>query len=297
VSRNVSSLALRREGALYLLDCGEGTQRQMMRYGVGFSVSDIFISHLHADHYLGLTGLLRTMSLQGREDPLRIWGPSGSAATLRTVRDLGGDRLTFEANIHEMEPGASLSGDGFRIEAFETEHTRESIGFALIEDDRPGRFDVDKAREFGVPEGPLFGRLHRGESVELEGGRVVAPTDFVGPTRPGRKIVYTADTRPNERTVEIARHADLLVHEATFEHSEAARARDTGHSTASEAASIAARAEVRRLVITHISARYAEQPGRLLEEARRGFPRCDLAKDGWSVEVPFLDAGDGEEPA
>ncbi len=274
---------------MFLLDCGEGTQRQMMRFGVGFSVSDVFVSHLHADHYLGITGLLRTMSLQGRGDPLRIWGPPGSSSTLRTVRDLGGDRVPFETSIEEMEPGQSVPGDGFRIEAFATEHSRPSIGFALIEEARPGRFDVEKARELGIPDGPLFGRLHRGESIELEGGRRVTAAELVGPTRSGRKLVYTADTRPSEKTVEVARDADLLVHEATFDSSEAVRARETGHSTAAEAASIAQRANVERLVITHISARYADQPGRLLDEARAVFPKCDLAKDGWSLELPYRD--------
>ncbi|MCG8469445.1 MAG: ribonuclease Z [Gemmatimonadetes bacterium] len=295
VSRNVSSLALQREGRLVLLDCGEGTQRQMMRYGVGFAVTDIFISHLHGDHYLGLTGLLRTMSLQGRPEPLRVWGPPGSARTLRTARDLGGDRLTFDAPIGELSPGEAVEGDGYRIAAFDTDHTRASIGFALIEDPRPGRFDVGRARELGVPEGPAFGRLHRGEPIELADGTVVTADDVVGPPRPGRTLVYTADTRPTERTVEVAEGADLLVHEATFEDAAAGRAMETGHSTSVQAARIAARAGVRRLVLTHISARYAEQPGRLLEEARAVFAASMLAKDGWTVEIPFPDEAEGPE--
>lgn len=276
---------------MFLLDCGEGTQRQMMKYGVGFAVEHIFITHLHSDHYLGLTGLLRTMSLQGRTDPLSIWGPAGSRETLEQVRDLGGDRLAFDARVQELEVGAAVEGDGFRIEAFETEHTRESVGYALIEDPRPGRFDVEQARAFGVPEGPLFGQLHRGESVTLEDGRVVDPQTLVGPERPGRKLVYTGDTRPIRGTVEMAAGADLLVHEATFEAGEKQRARETGHSTAQQAAEVARDAGVHRLVLTHISARYAEQPGRLLEEARAVFPRTDLAKDGWSVEVAYADDG------
>lgn len=294
VSRNVSSIALQREGRVFLLDCGEGTQRQMMRYGVGFTAGDILVSHLHADHYLGVTGLLRTLSLQGRQEPLHLWGPAGSADTLHTLRGLGGERLAFETPIGELRPGDAIRGEGYRIEAFETRHTGRSIGFALIEDDRPGRFDVEEARRLGVPEGPSFGRLHRGEAVEVEGGRQVVPEQVVGPPRPGRRIVYTADTRPSPTTVSIARRADLLVHEATFDHSEVVRARETGHSTARQAAEVAREAEVARLVLTHISARYAEGPGTLLEEARAVFPGCQLARDGWTTEVPYPDhPGDG----
>ncbi|WP_420635518.1 ribonuclease Z [Candidatus Palauibacter sp.] len=289
VSRNVASLALKREGRMFLLDCGEGTQRQMMRYGVGFSLGDILITHLHSDHYLGLAGLLRTMSLQGREDPLRIWAPRGAGDTLRALRDLGGDRLSFEAPVRELRSGEAIEGDGYRLMAFATDHTRVSLGYALIEDPRPGRFDVRAARKLGVPEGPLFGQLHRGESVELEDGRRVAPGDLVGPVRPGRKLVYTGDTRPSPETVEISRGADLLVHEATFADEQARRARETGHSTAAGAARVAVEAGVRRLVLTHLSARYAERPGRLLEEARAVFAGAELARDGWTVDVPFED--------
>lgn len=289
----MSALALKREGRLYLLDCGEGTQRQMMRYGVGFSVGDILITHLHSDHYLGLPGLLRTMSLQGREEPLRIWAPRGAADTLRALRDLGGDRLNFEASVRELRTGEAVEGEGFRVAAFATDHTRRSIGFALIEDARPGRFDVGAARALGVPEGPLFGRLHRGERIELEDGRSVDPANLVGPPRPGRRVVYTGDTRPSPDTVEVAAGADLLVHEATFAEDEKRRARETGHSTAAGAARVAAEAGVRRLILTHVSARYADRPGRLLEEARAVFPRTELARDGWSVEVPFDDADAG----
>ncbi len=294
MSRNVSSLAVKREGRLFLLDCGEGTQRQMMRYGVGFSVGDILITHLHSDHYLGLAGLLRTMSLQGREEPLRIWAPYGAGETLRALRDLGGDRLAFDATVHELHAGEALEGEGFRVEAFATRHTRRSLGYALIEDARPGRFDAAAARELGVPEGPLFGRLHRGESVDLEDGRRVHPADLVGPLRPGRKVVYTGDTLPSPETVRISRAADLLVHEATFAEEERSRARETGHSTAAGAARIARAAGARRLVLTHVSARYAERPAQLLEEARAVFPRAELARDGWSTAVSFDDGDPGE---
>lgn len=280
---------MQREGRLFLFDCGEGTQRQMMRYGVGFGVTDIVVTHLHADHYLGLTGLLRTMSLQRRTEPLTIWGSDGIADTLRALRDFGGERLAFEVPVRELQPGDAIPCEGYRIEAFETAHTRRSIGLILQEDDRPGRFDVEGALARGVPEGPSFGRLHAGENVKLEDGTVVTPEDVVGPARPGRRAVYTGDTGPNAHTVTAATGADLLIHEATFDTAERERARETGHSTAREAAEIAVSAGVRRLVLTHLSARYSDRPGQLLEEARAVFPASEVARDGYVVEVPFPD--------
>jgi ribonuclease Z len=296
VARNVSSIAVQREGRLFLFDCGEGTQRQMMRFGVGFSVTDIFVTHLHADHYLGLTGLLRTMSLQGRVDELAVWGPPGSHEILQTLITLGGERLAFATHLRELPAGESLVLGEYRIQAFATDHTREAVGFALIEEARPGRFDVETARRLGVPEGPLFGKLHDGESVQLPDGRVVLPGEVVGPSRPGRKVVYTGDTRPSPATIEIARKADLLVHEATFDEEERLRANDTAHSTARQAAEVAAAAEVRQLILTHLSARYSDQPKRLLAEARHVFSDCIVAKDGLSVEVSFPD-GSSADPA
>ncbi len=267
----------------------------MMRFGVGFGVTDILITHLHSDHYLGVTGLLRTMSLQGREEAIALWGPSGATDTLAALLELGGERLAFPAHLRELPPGEAIHFEGYRIEAFPTDHTRESIGFSLIEDLRPGRFDVEVARRLGVPEGPAFGELHRGTPVTLSDGRIVEPGEVVGPPRPGRKVVYTGDTRPSPHTVEAARGADLLVHEATFDEAEAARARETGHSTAAGAAGVAAEAGVRRLVLTHLSARYSDRPKQLLGEARARFPMCEVAYDGLTLEVPFSDARPGEE--
>jgi len=293
VRRNVSSLFVQREGDAFLFDCGEGTQRQMMRFGVGFGFSDIFFTHLHADHCLGVTGLLRTMSLQGRADPVALWGPPDSRPLLRELVELGGDRLAFPVALRELPPGESVRYEGYRIEAFPTRHTRDSMGLVLVEDERLGRFDPDRARELGVPEGPLFGRLHRGETVTLPDGRTVDPAGVVGARRPGRKLVYTGDTRPSDRTVEEAMGADLLVHEATFGEAERDRARDTGHSTAREAAEVAGRAGVRRLAITHFSARYSEQAHRLRAEAASVFPETVAAEDGATLEVPLPDADDG----
>lgn len=290
VGRNVSALALQRESELMLFDCGEGTQRQMMRFGTGFSIDDIFFTHMHADHFLGVIGLLRTLGLQGREETMRLWGPPGSRAVLEQAVHLGVERVPFEVGIEELRPGDAVQREGYRIACYRSQHGVRSIGYALIEDERLGRFNPDRARELGVPEGPAFGRLHRGEAVEVE-GRLVRPEDIVGPPRPGRRVVYTGDTRPCRATVEIAREADLLIHDATFARDEADRARSTGHSTAREAADVAKRACARRLVLTHLSARYAEDPRALEREARAVFPATTVAYDGLQIEVPFRDDG------
>ncbi len=291
VGRNVSALVVNREGELLLFDCGEGTQRQMMRFGTGFAIDDIFISHMHADHFLGIIGLLRTMGLQGRESEVRLWGPPASSPILEAAVNLGVDRVPFRATINELVPGTVLQRDGYDIVAFRTRHGMASLGYALIEHERLGRFHPERAREFGVPHGPLFGKLHRGETVEVD-GRSIRPEDVVGPARPGRRVVYTGDTRPTGETVTIAAKADLLVHDATFADEEADRARATGHSTAREAAQLAAKAGVLRLALTHLSARYAEDPRQLEREARGVFAASFVAYDGLEVDVPFADADD-----
>src|SRR6185436_10212657 len=217
VERNVSSVALVREGETLLFDCGEGTQRQMMRYGVSFTVGDIFFTHFHADHVIGVIGLMRTMALQGRVESLRLWGPKGAARHLKRAEQFGVDRLTFPVAINEIDPEVPLKRDEYAIVPFAVDHgPGPSFGYALVEEDRKGRFNPDKARELGVSEGPLWGRIHRGEAVTLENGRVVEPSELVGPRRPGRTVVITGDTRPCVSTERAAHNADLLVHEATF---------------------------------------------------------------------------------
>ncbi len=291
VGRNVSSLLIARAGELLMFDCGEGTQRQMMRYGSGFTVDDIFVTHMHADHFLGIIGLLRTMGLQGRTDPIRLWGPAGAREILHEAVHLGVERVPFEIEITELEPDAVLKRSGYDIVAYRTSHGIRSLGYALIEHERLGRFDVERARALGVPEGPLFGKLHRGEVVEFDGKRV-DPGDVVGPPRPGRRVVYTGDTRPCKRTIEIAKHADLLIHDATFGEDEADRAAQTGHATAREAAEIARKASALRLVLTHISSRYADDVRALEREARHVFRESVVAYDGMDMEVPYRDAHD-----
>jgi ribonuclease Z len=287
VERSVPALAMVREGETLLFECGEGTQRQMMRYGVGFNLSEVFFTHFHADHFLGVIGLVRTLGLQGRTEPMRLYGPRGAKRILGAALNLGVERVPFEVEVVELEPGAALHRDGYGILAYAAEHGGGALGYVLVEKDRLGKFDPARARELGVPEGPLWGRLQRAEAVTLEDGRTIEPGLIVGSPRPGRKVVYTGDSRPCKATIEAAIGADVLVHEATFSHEEAERARETDHSTAQEAAEVARMARVRRLVLTHVSARYSREPGPLLEEARAVFPETVVAKDGLDIEVGF----------
>jgi len=287
VERNVTALALVREGETMLFDCGEGTQRQMMRYGISFNLGDIFFTHWHADHVLGVAGLLRTMGLQGRTERLRLWGPRGAARVLRRAEGLGAERLGFTVDIEELDPDREIRRKDYAIAAFAVEHGGPSLGYALIEDERRGRFNPELAREMGIPEGPLWGQLHRGIAVTLPDGRTVDPQLLVGPTRPGRRVVLSGDTRPCAATTEMARAADVLVHEATFGDEEAVRAAETGHSTAREAALVARAAGVRRLILTHFSARYSRDASDLEREAKQEFPNVVLARDGMEVEVPY----------
>lgn len=288
IERNVSSLAIQREGETFMFDCGEGTQRQMMRYGVSFALEDIFFTHMHADHVLGVIGLIRTMALQGRQERLRLWGPRGSARVLRRAEGLGFERSTFPIEVLEIEPGQRVERRDFAIVCFPVDHRGSaSLGYALVESERKGRFNPDRARELGIPEGPLWGQIHRGNPVMLPDGRVIEPSELVGPKRPGRTVVVTGDTRPCAATIEASRDADLLIHEATFGDEEAARAMETGHSTAREAAEVARDAGVRRLLLTHISARYSRDAVDLEREARTVFGETIIGKDGMEIEVAF----------
>lgn len=288
VERGVSAVAVVREGETMLVDCGEGTQRQMMRYGVSFALGDILFTHFHTDHFLGVLGLLRTLTLQDRKEPLRLWGPKGLLQMLKRADGLGIERLSFPLQAQEVTPGEPIKRKEYAILPFPVEHRGAAcVGYAWIEDDRRGIFDPDKARELGIPEGPLWGRIHKGEAVTLDDGRVIEPSVLVGPARPGRRVVITGDTRPCQSTIDVARDADLVVHEATFGDEEAKRATETGHSTAREAAEVAAAAGARRLVLTHFSARYSRDPSELERQARERFPATSCARDGHEVDVPF----------
>ncbi|HWA41054.1 MAG TPA: ribonuclease Z, partial [Gemmatimonadales bacterium] len=255
--------------------------------GVSFSFTEVFFSHWHADHFLGITGLLRTLGLLDRTLPMTLYGPKGAERILSQAVTLGFERPKFKVDIVELKAGQVLKRDDYEIQVVPVDHRTDSVGYALVEHLRLGRFDPERARELGVPEGPLWGKIHKGEGVTLADGRTVTPEELVGKARPGRRLVYSGDTRPCPALLEGAKDADLLIHEATFGEDERDRARETGHSTAREAAEVARRAGARRLALTHISARYTREAPELLAEAQAVFPETVVARDGMKIEVPF----------
>lgn len=287
--RALAATLVRRGGDRLLFDCAEGTQRQLLRCDVGLvELEEIFFTHYHADHYLGLPGMLKTFSLRGRELPLTIYGPRGLRELLTTLRRIFG-RLSYPLETVELEPGAILERDGHRLETFAVEHGVSAVGYSLLEAVRPGRFDVDTADRLGVPDGPARGLLQRGESVTLSDGRVVAADDVLGPPRDGRKLVLTGDTAPAASVVEAAAGADVLVHEATCLAGERDRARETMHSTAGEAALVAREAGVKLLALTHVSTRYFGHE--VVAEARELFPETVVPRDFDVVQIPFPERG------
>jgi len=291
--RNTSALVLTREGERLLFDCGEGTQRQMMRFGTGFDVEHIFLTHLHGDHVLGLSGLVQTWDFNDREKPLCIHAPAGTRSRIEQLVAVTGDRPSYPVRITQEEAGnVVLDRDDYEIRAVAVDHRTTALGYALIEDDRKGRFDRERAEnEFGIPPGPKYSKLHEGQSIEHD-GQTIQPEEVVGPPRPGRRFVYTGDTRPADSVAAAAENADLLVHDGTFAEDHAERARKTAHSTAREAAQVANDADVKRLALTHLSTRYGGEGWRLENEASEIFDgeTVFVASDGMQVEVPYPDA-------
>ncbi len=287
--RSLPAILINREGELLLFDCGEGTQRQMMIAKTGMMrLSHIFLTHLHADHILGIPGLLETMAFQGRESPLVIAGPPRTARVVSLFNSLACCARDFEVRALEMRPGDIVKMNGYSIISVATHHSVPSLGYVLLEDMRPGRFNRERAIELGVPVGPLFGRLQRGECVEIK-GRVIKPEDVLGKPRPGRKIVYSGDTRPTQEIEEASRDADLLIHDGALADDMLDWAVETKHTTAGEAAALALRAGVRRLILTHISSRYSEDTTPLLNDARKIFPETSIASDLMRIDVPLRD--------
>jgi ribonuclease Z len=290
--RGLAATLVRRGGERLLVDCGEGTQRQLLRSDVGLvELEEIFLTHYHADHYLGLPGLLKTYSLRGRELPLTLYGPRGLRDLLASLRRIFG-RLTFPLELVELGRGERLDRSGYRIETFAVDHGVEALGYSLVEEERPGRFDVGAADGLGVPDGPERGLLQRGENVTLADGTVVSPEHVLGPARRGRKVTLAGDTAPAGSVVDAAAQADLLVHEATFLADERARARETLHSTAGEAALVARESQVRLLALVHVSTRYFGH--QVVEEARQLFPDTVVPRDFDVVEIPFPERGPPE---
>jgi ribonuclease Z len=284
--RGLPALLLRRGADRILFDCGEGTQRQLLRSVGLMDLTDVFITHFHADHWLGLPGMLKTFDLRAREKPLTIYGPPGLAKLLQSVRHVWGG-VGYHVEVVELADDEQVERDEYVIEPFPVEHRGLAYGYALIEDDRPGRFDAALAEQLGVKPGPDFGRLQRGEVVDG-----VRPEQVIGEHRPGRKLVISGDTAPSDVLVEVAYRADLLVHEATFTREEAERARQTQHSTAEQAAKAALEADVRLLALVHLSTRYGGREIR--EEAQAVFPKTVVPRDRDEIVVPFPERGEPE---
>ena len=285
--RNVSGLAVKADSDLLLFDCGEGSQRQMIRYGTGFTVAAAFFTHFHADHYLGIIGFLRTLGMGGRTETMHLYGPLPAKKVLDAAIHLGVERLAFPVEIHELKGGEKVARSGYSVTAVRVDHRVNALGYVLEEDVRAGRFDLEAAKKLGVTPGPDFGRLQKGESVKAADGSTVAPEQVMGAARPGRRVVISGDTRPCAALTEASAGADLLIHESTFSDDEQERAIETRHSTAREAGKVAQEAKVRRLVLTHLSSRHDVDCKPLLEQAKQEFSGpCEIAFDGLTIEVP-----------
>lgn len=286
--RATACVLIRAGGARVLVDCGEGAQRQMINSTGLVQVDDIYITHFHADHYLGLPGLLKTYDLLERRAPLRIVGPAGLIGLIEALRRIFG-KLRYEVELVELEPGETIQHEGFEMCAFAVEHRMKALGYAYVEPERPGRFDVSAAHSLGITDERDYGRLQRGETVAVNGSEV-RPDQVLGEPRAGRKAVITGDTSPCEMTRIVAHAAQLLVHDGTFAVEESARAEETGHSTARDAARLASDADVGMLAIVHVSSRY--NVSAVLSEARGEFPNTVAPRDFDLIEIPFPERGE-----
>ncbi|KUO41235.1 MAG: ribonuclease Z [Candidatus Hadarchaeum yellowstonense] len=285
--RGIPAIALKLNGELLLFDVAEGTQRQMaLAHLSPMKVSSVFITHLHGDHFLGLAGLVQTMALLFRTSPLEVFCPAGEKERLENYLRVPHYTLTFDVLVRELRPGDEVRRRGYRVLTSGVDHPVPSLAYALVEDERPGRFNVAKALALGLKPGPLFSRLRSGMSVTLEDGRVVRPEEVLGPPRPGRKIVYSGDTRPTDLMIEFARGADVLIHDCTLGDELMEKAQENYHSTPRGAAEVARRAGVKQLVLMHISPRY-EDDSILLEEAKKIFPNTLVAQDLMVLDIPL----------
>ncbi|SDK00617.1 RNAse Z [Halovenus aranensis] len=290
--RNPSGLLVEREGDRLLFDCGEGTQRQMMRYGTGFDVEHVFLTHMHGDHIFGLPGLTQTWDFQDRDAPLAVHAPAGTRERIEHLLSATGDSPSYPVRITQVSAGdVVVDREDYEVRAVGVNHRTNAVGYALVEDDRKGEFDREKAeQELGMSPGPKYSKLHAGEPVEHD-GRTVQPEEVVGPARPGRRLVYTGDTRPTDGVVEAAADADLLVHDGTFGEDHRERALETAHSTAREAGQVASDAGAKRLALTHISTRYTGRGAELEAQAADRFDgTVFVPDDGTRVTVPYPDA-------
>lgn len=289
--RSLPSVAVQRNGELFLFDCGEGVQRQMIKARVSFHRRmKVFITHMHGDHVLGLPGLLQSMSLLGRENELEIYGPSGLKAFVEAVKQTVQFVLTFPLKVFEIEDAAVVCEEKeYAVNAVWAEHVIPNLAYALVEKTRSGEFYPEKAKSLGIPKGPLWSKLQHGSAVKLADGRVIKPEEVLGSPRSGRKVVYTGDTKPLQAIVKLAEGADLLIHESTFDDELLERAEEDGHSTPSQAAGIAKKTKAKQLILTHISARY-KTADLLLEQAKKTFSHVNVAEDFMKIDLLLPDA-------
>ncbi len=284
--RNVSAVAIKRGPEVILFDCGEGTQRQFMQSTLSFmQISRVFITHFHGDHFLGLPGMVQSMSMNGRGAPLEVYGPQGIERLVTDLLSLGYFTPGFAVNAKELPPGADVDCGEYVVRGFAAVHTVPGMSYVLEEKTRPGRFSLEKAKALGIPEGPLYSRLQEGQEVTV-GTRTIPPGEVLGPPRRGRKIVYTGDTMPHDALIEMARNADVLIHDATSDAALEEKANRYGHSSSRQAAEIALKANVGRLVLTHLSPRY-EDPTSILADAKKVFANVQVADDFAEIEVPY----------
>ena len=285
VKRNVTSIAIKRGSNVILFDCGEGTQRQFQKSNLSYmQINEIFITHFHGDHFLGLPGLIQTMELNDREKPIHIYGPEGIKKLVSQLLSLGYFRPSYKIISQEVKDGDVLDFDDYKISALKVIHNVPSLAFCLEENKRPGKFNKPKALKLDIPEGPLFSKLQRGQSITLKNGKKVTPQMVLGPSRKGRKIVFSGDTRPYDKMIEFSKNADVLIHEATFDSELEDMSMDYGHTTAHQAAEIAKKANVERLFLTHISPRYLKN-SILEDDARKVFKNSFVPKDFQEIEV------------
>lgn len=285
-SRGSPAIAVKRKGEILLFDCGEGTQLQFVKAKLNLhKITRIFISHLHGDHVLGIPGVIMTLSLQERTKPMDIYGPIGTVSFMKAMTENLEHNNAFEIKICDVGEGVIVEDEEYSVKCVHAEHIVPTLAYALIEKDRPGKFNPGKARMLNIPEGPQWSQLQAGKSIRHE-GRIIKPNEVLGPSRPGRKIVYSGDTRPSQKVLELSRGADLLIHDGTFDDTLREKAIEAGHSTVVEAAHLAKKAEVKQLVLSHISPRYKDAT--VLGEQIKGiFSTAQIAEDFLVIQIPF----------
>jgi len=288
--RSLPGILLQREGEQLLFDCGEGIQRQMLLSKTNFNkIAKIFITHMHGDHVMGLPGLLQTMALMNREKKLEIYGPPEIKRFLKGISETVQFVLTYPVEIHEIDKAGSVCSENeYSVKAIRSKHVITSYAYAYIEEPRPGTFYPEKAKAQNVPEGPLWSKLQQGTEVRLANGKVIRPADVMGPSRPGRKIVYTGDTRPFRLLGKFAFGADVLIHDSTLGDELVKRAQEYGHSTVDQAAKTARDAMVKKLVLSHISQRYKDMT-QWVRQAQKIFENTVVAEDFMKIEVRSLE--------